>query len=130
MEAVRRVLERDSRIAYALLFGSGARGTTHWRSDIDIAIGLRADTSLTTRELGALVSDLEAAAGRSVDLVELERAPAPLAYRIFRDGMILFSRDRRALADRKARAIFEYLDFKPVEELLARSALQAARHGR
>lgn len=130
MEALRRALEDDPRIVYALLFGSGARGTTHLRSDVDLAIGLRPDATLTTRDFGALVSTLEQAAGGSVDLVVLNEAPAALAYRVFREGIVLLNREPRRLADRKAAVILEYLDFKPTEELVARGALAAARRGR
>jgi predicted nucleotidyltransferase len=130
MDALRRVLERDARILYALLFGSGARDTMHAASDLDVAVGLQPGTTLGTREIGALVSDLEQAAGRSIDLVILEDAPPAVAYRVFRDGIILVERDHRALADRKARAILEYLDFRPLEEMAIRGALAAAARGR
>lgn len=39
-DALRRVLAADPRIAYALLFGSVARGTETSFSDVDVAIGL------------------------------------------------------------------------------------------
>ena len=130
MDALRRVLERDPRILYALLFGSGARDTMHAASDFDVAVGLQPGTTLEAREIGALVSDLEQAAGRSIDLVILEDAPPAVAYRVFRDGVILVERDHRALADRKARAILEYLDFRPLEEMAIRGALAAAARGR
>ena len=63
LDSVRRVLESDSRIAYALVFGSSARGTAHARSDLDLAIGLRPGKPLEVREIGTLVSALESAAG-------------------------------------------------------------------
>jgi predicted nucleotidyltransferase len=40
MAALRQALERETRIAYALLFGSHGRGSAHSRSDLDIAVGL------------------------------------------------------------------------------------------
>jgi predicted nucleotidyltransferase len=85
---------------------------------------------MSPRDLGTLIADLERAAGRPVDLVLLDEAPAPLAFRFVRDGVILLERDHRALADRKARAILEYLDFRPLEALLARGALASASRGR
>lgn len=130
MTAVREVLERDGRIAYALVFGSAARGTAHVHSDLDVAIGVVPGVSLTTADLGTLLADLERAAGRKVDLVLLHEAPPGLAYRIFRDGVTLFERDHRAFAERKAQSILDYLDFRPIEELLARGALAAAARGR
>ncbi len=59
----------------------------------------------------------------------LDEAPPGLAYRIFRDGRPLVVHDEPALKTRLARAILEYLDFKPVEDLFARSILRPG-HGR
>ena len=86
--------------------------------------------TLGTRDLGTLISDLEQAAGRPVDLVLMDEASLALAYRVFRDGITLAERDHRALADRKARAILEYLDFQPLEDIAIRGALAAAARGR
>lgn len=121
------VLAADSRLAYALLFGSSARGTSHASSDLDIAVGLQAGVTIQALEVGALIARLEDAAGRPVDLVLLDEAPPGLGYRIFRDGRTLFSRDDRALSSRRARAILEYLDYRPVEELCARGVLEPRR---
>ena len=124
------MLEQDPRVTYALLFGSTARGTAHPGSDLDVAVGLQPGTVLSTRELGTLIADLESAAGRPIDLVLLDEAPPALAYRIFRDGVTLFERSHRALADRKARAILDYLDFRPLESIVVRGVLAAAARGR
>jgi predicted nucleotidyltransferase len=130
IDALSAALEAEERIAYGLLFGSAARDALQAGSDVDVAIGLIAGARLGRRELGALVAELEAAAGRRVDLIVLDDAPAAIAYRVFRDGRVLFERDRRALVARKARAIVEYLDFKPIEERCARGVLRAAARGR
>jgi hypothetical protein len=130
VDAFRQILADDPRIAYALVFGSSARGPVNVNSDVDVALGLARGVRLTTLELGELASQLEGAAGRPVDLVLLEDAPPGLAYRIFRDGVPIVERDRPAFVERKARAILEYLDFRPIEELCARGALDAAVHGR
>ena len=130
MEALKRALEADPAIAYALVFGSAARGTAHAHSDVDVAIGLSEGQRLTALDLGDLVSRLEEAVGRSVDVVDLEGAPPGLAYRIFRDGKVLVEKDRARLVARRARAVLEYLDFKPVEEEFARGVLLAASRGR
>ena len=125
------MLAADPRVAYALLFGSRARGTAGEGSDLDVAIAFHTGVSMDTGALGELVSALESAAGGpSVDLLLIDEAPPPVAYRAFRDGVILVENDHRALAVRKARAILEYLDFRPFEELVARGVLSAAAHGR
>lgn len=130
LDALRHVLAGDPRIAYALVFGSVAHGKSHALSDLDVAVGIRDRRRLDVLEIGDIVTKLESAAGRQVDLVMLDEAPPGLAYRVFRDGQVLLERDRAALVDRKARAILEYLDFQPVEEQLTRGVLAAARRGR
>lgn len=129
IERLRSILESDPRVAYAILFGSRARERAHDRSDTDVAIGLVRGARLSTKEIGDLVSRLEAAAQGPVDLVLLDEATPGLAYRVFRDGRVLLERDREAFVSRKARAILEYLDFKPVEDTFTRAVLQAGRRG-
>ncbi|MCC7043273.1 MAG: nucleotidyltransferase domain-containing protein [Acidobacteria bacterium] len=129
MDRIAEALARDSRIAYALLFGSVARGDLHAGSDLDIAIGLMPGARWSAREAGVLVSDLEQASGRTVDLVILDDAPPAVAYRAFRDGVPLLVADRRRMVEQKTRAILDYLDFRPLESIAARGALSAATRG-
>ena len=104
-EAVQDVLQADQRIRYALVFGSSARGSSRPDSDLDVAIGV--DAPFAVGELGDLIARLESACGRTVDLVLLDEAPPALAYRVFKDGVVVFERDREALVHRKARAILD-----------------------
>jgi hypothetical protein len=127
IDRLRGVLEGESRVAYALLFGSRARGTPHAESDVDVALAWTAGAP-DVLVIGDLVTRLERAAGRPVHLVFIDEAPPGLAYRVFRDSQPILVRDRRALVSRRARAILEYLDFRPVEEQFARAVL--GRHGR
>ncbi len=120
-----RVLDADPRIAYGLVFGSTGRGEARADSDLDVAIGLMQGTAFDGQAIGRLVSDLERASGRTVDLVLLSEAPAALAYRVFRDGVVLFTRDRSALVERRVRAILDYLDFRPFEAAFVRGVLQS-----
>ena len=110
-------------VAFALVFGSSARGTAHAGSDVDVALGFGRGRGPGGYELGAIVSRLEGAAGRSVDVVVLEDASPGLAYRVFRDGVVVLVRDRSALVERKARTILEYLDYRPIEKALSRAVL-------
>jgi len=125
-DALRRVLEGEPDVAYALLFGSAVRGTAHARSDADIAVELRAGAARDVRSLGGLAARLESAVGRPIDLVLLDEAPVSLAYRISRDGDLLLERDHAALVARQARALLDYLDWKPVEDRCAEGILRAA----
>jgi len=123
------VLEADPRIAYAILFGSRGRGSAHDRSDVDLAVGLARGARPSVIELGDLLSRLETAAGGPVDVVLLDEAGPAVAYRVFRDGRVLFERDRAAFVERKARAILEYLDFRPIEDTFTHAVLEAGHRG-
>jgi predicted nucleotidyltransferase len=122
---VGRVLEADLRIAYGLLFGSAARGHAHHRSDLDVAVGLASGATFDALAVGRLVSDLERASGRRVDLVFLHDAPPALAYRVFRDGIVICARARAAMVERRVRAILDYLDYRPFESAFVRGVLHA-----
>ena len=76
-----RVLEEEPRVAYAVLCGSSARGHARGDSDLDVAIGLRDPEAFALRDVAELVSRLESATRRRVDLVLLHEAPVALAYR-------------------------------------------------
>jgi predicted nucleotidyltransferase len=119
-----RALDADPSVAYALVFGSTGRGDARTDSDVDVAIGLVQGAALDGPAIGRLVSDLERASGRVVDLVLLGEAPPALAYRVFRDGQVLFTRDRSALVEARVRAILDYLDFRPFEAAFVRGVLQ------
>jgi len=121
--AIGEALADAPHVAFALVFGSCARGTAHAGSDIDVALAFRRGRRPGAYEIGAIVSRIEEAAGRSVDVVVLDDAPPGLAYRVFRDGVAVLVRDRSALVERKARAILEYLDFQPFEEALSKAVL-------
>jgi predicted nucleotidyltransferase len=129
LDELQAVFRNETRVAYALLFGSAAQGTMHRHSDVDIAVGLAVGARLALADLGELVSKLEGAAGRPVHLVVLDEAPPGLAYRIVRDGRRILVRDQRALNARRARAVLEYLDFRPIEDLCVRGVLAAAHGG-
>ena len=97
---------------------------------MDLALGLGEGFKLGTLELGELISRLEAAAGRPVDVVLLDEAPPGLAYRNSRDERAIVERNRTAMLERKVRAILEYLDFKLMEDLCTAGVLAAATRGR
>jgi hypothetical protein len=60
-----------------------------------------------------------------IDLVLLEEIPAPLAFRIVRDGERLLVTDPRADVSFRTRAIMRYLDFKPLRDAAFRSGRKA-----
>ena len=92
-------------------------------------MGITPGPPLDTLAIGETINRIERAVGTRADLVLLDEAPPGLAFRVFRDGTPITIRDRRAFNERRARAILEYLDFKPIEDIFTRGVLRA-RHGR
>ena len=120
---MRKALSAESNVIYAILFGSAVEGRLREDSDVDVAV--RFSTRPDPLELGRLSSLMESVVGRPVHIVDIGRAPPPLRYEIFRTGVVILVRDETLMAEDKARAIMEYLDFKPYYERMARGMMRA-----
>jgi len=127
-DALRLRLAQEAGLLFSVLFGSHARGRAHAGSDVDIAVALAPGSDIGAH-LGRLAADLERIAGAPVDLVVLSEAGPPLRWRILWHGEPLHVADRRTFVAAKARALVEYLDFKPIEDRCARGVLEAAARG-
>ena len=96
----------------AVLFGSGARDELRADSDLDVGF-VPLDASMTLSEELALQATLEQAAGRSVDLVRLDRASTLLRWRAAREGVPLLTLARHDWPRFVAQAGIEHGDFAP-----------------
>lgn len=113
-------------VAAAWLFGSVARDAARAGSDVDVAI-LTDDPSvrgLDALRLG-LEGELERALGIPTQLVVLDRAPADLAHRVLRDGVLLCEPDRSARIRFEVRTRNEYWDLLPYLEEYRRARRSA-----
>ena len=112
IEAARRTLEADERIAAAFLFGSAAAGTARADSDLDIGVICRNATA--RRSLAAdflrLLGGVMAAAGRDVHLLDIEAAGPTTARQVFLHGRPLFDRNPRRTANVLERTLVAYAD--------------------
>jgi len=108
---------RAAGAAFALVFGSRARGDQRDDSDLDIGAWWVADAP------HSWTVDLPA----GVDLVVLNSAPLELAGRIALDGQILFDDDPPARVHWVAETRKIWLDERPRFERAHREFLEAAR---
>ena len=106
-------------LSCAYLFGSYARGEVTASSDIDVAVLFPAGPPARDAH-GALLGpatsvrgDLERLLGRTVDLVDLRRAPVDLIHRVLRDGQLLVERDPRERVRFEVEKRNEYFDLLP-----------------
>ncbi|HAY29576.1 MAG TPA: nucleotidyltransferase domain-containing protein, partial [Candidatus Accumulibacter sp.] len=107
---------------------SQARGTAGPASDVDLGVLLVGDPPRTLEGLGIdLAADLEAAIGRHVDLVVLNRAPADLIHRVLRNGVLVCERDRSARIRFEVQARNAYFDLLPYLREYRQAARQPLR---
>ncbi len=108
LDAIRSLLggREDVRLAY--VFGSVASGQVHPTSDLDVAVLFAGDPKPAM--LDQLTEDLEDAAGRPVDLVDLAKAPPLLAHRIVSTGSCIVCRRAAERATFETRTVMRYLD--------------------
>jgi predicted nucleotidyltransferase len=121
--ALRQVLERRPDVRFALLFGSTLTRGPERARDVDVAVSFTEPKPLLL--LGRLEGDLERAAGREIDVVDIDRATTLLRWEVARGGQVLVCRDRDELTEFRARASLEYLDIQPHRERQARGLRRA-----
>ncbi|MGQ9547240.1 MAG: type VII toxin-antitoxin system MntA family adenylyltransferase antitoxin [Roseiflexus sp.] len=119
-------------VVLAYLFGSHARGQGGPLSDVDIAVLLRDGVpegeAFEKRLL--LMAEIGYQLGRDVvDLLILNYSPLALAYRVLRDGILLYCRDEAKRIAFAAQTVSMYLDFKPILERHERAILERACRG-
>ena len=112
IDAIRRALESDDRIATAILFGSVAQGVARRDSDIDIGLLARDDAAAGRLRAGQLefAAELAVIAGRDVQIVLLDEVEPVLGRQVFLHGEKLFERDPRRTACCLERILVAYFD--------------------
>ena len=125
---LRAELRTEPSVRLATLFGSGARGREHGRSDLDLLVELDAPTP---GRLAALEERLSEATGREVQLVGVDRAREEpgLLVDALRDGRVLVDRDglwrHLKRSERQLRRAAEARDQELIERAL--QPLEASR---
>ncbi len=119
-------------VVLAYLFGSHARGQAGPLSDIDVAVllvdGLD-DSHAFEKRLALMDHISHHMQTNEVDVLILNEAPLALAYRVLRDGVLIYCRDEARRVGFTARTVSMYLDFKPILERHERAILERARKG-
>lgn len=108
--ALRDVLGREDALEWAYLFGSALAGEGYRDVDVAVMPAQGAFTRLT--DLGRLQVRLSEAAGASIDLVDLRRAPLVLLGSILRSRRVLLDRDRASRHTWEAQTTSRALDYE------------------
>lgn len=93
MTALTAELERQPEVEVAWLYGSRARGDAAATSDVDLAIAFRLSADASHAEPWERIDDLrarlQAATPLEVSVVDINRAPTPLALNIVNEGKLV-----------------------------------------
>jgi predicted nucleotidyltransferase len=122
----------QTEVVLAYLYGSQARGQANPLSDVDIAVLLtgQPDAGQCFDARLMLIGDLTHLLHTDeVDVAILNQTPPALNYRVLRDGLSLFCRDRDHMLSFRVRVINEFLDFMPILERHEHAILEKARKG-
>lgn len=107
-------LKKIPEVKAVYLFGSYATGKEKPISDIDLCVITKRDISKSKK------LEILSYAGRTVEISLFFDIPISVKAKIFKEGILLFSKDKRLLADLRLAAMKEYLDFKPTLERFTR----------
>ncbi|MBA2575144.1 MAG: nucleotidyltransferase domain-containing protein [Euzebyaceae bacterium] len=124
----------DTPVRFAYLFGSQATGTARPASDVDVAVMLDDDVEereylgLSLRLAGAL--EWAAGTGPVEAVVILNEAPLPLAGRVRRHGIVIYSADEPARVRYESRIARLFHDFQIHAGPRDRRRLRAIAAGR
>lgn len=97
-------------IIFAYIFGSYVQGKMRPDSDIDIAIYL--EKKLNSETYLEIKMDLTDVCKREIDLIILNDAKPLLKYEIYKNNILLFTRDNDLESSYKIKTLFEYNDVK------------------
>ena len=111
-------LQGKKNLVFALLFGSYAKQTQTFLSDVDIAIYTTKPLPLI--DLGLLLSDLEEITHKKVDVVilnDLYKTDARLAFNIVNNHKVLYQNNTEVYTEFKSQSMQYYFDIMPMYEL-------------
>lgn len=117
-EKLESVARRHPALDLLIIYGSRARGEAHAASDWDFAyLGRGVDGDRLRADLMAVV------ASDDIDVVDLRRCSALLAFHAARDGITLYQSQPDAFPDFQIHATLNWLDMEPVVRAAHREVL-------
>lgn len=96
LDKTRQYFEQKDEVIMAFLFGSYVSGKYCSESDIDIAIFIKNEDNEIERDIQ---NNIEWLLRKNVEIVNLSRARATLAWNILRKGIPLVIKDRKLYID-------------------------------
>jgi predicted nucleotidyltransferase len=114
-DILKKVMEKDEKVLFAYVYGSYARDSIDFDSDIDVAVYLKSsdvkgyigkEEELTIELVTKIHMD-------RIDLRILNVLPLLLQYNILKDGIPVFVRDDKERVDFETRVMNRFFELKP-----------------
>lgn len=124
------VLNTFPEITFALLFGSYAKGAQTDLSDIDI--GIYTDSCIDIFRQGEIITTMEYALNKKIDLVvlnELYKSNARLSFNIADSHILLLCKEKEKYVDFKSYSLLYYFDISPMYEMFDKSLKERLANG-
>ena len=108
-------MEKDENVLFAYVYGSYARDSIHFESDIDVAVYLKtSDIKEYIKKEEELTIELVTKIHRDrIDLRILNVLPLLLQYNILKDGIPIFVRDNKERVDFETKVMNRFFELKP-----------------
>jgi predicted nucleotidyltransferase len=133
IERIIHYFKDRNEVSALYIFGSFGRDKKTRESDIDIAV-LIDESKLQKKNFELLKRKYYTASPafslRPVDIVILNTAAPFLKHQVLKTGRILFDRNRKLRVRFTERAITEYLDYKPIEDIYLKAVASRFREKR
>lgn len=133
IERIKKYFRGRDEISALYLFGSLGKGRETQESDVDVAV-LVNDARKGRKNYERLKREYYDASptfsSRPVDIVILNTAPPFLKHQILKTGKILFDRNRKLRVRFTTTAIMEYLDFKPLQDIMLKGVADRFRRAK
>lgn len=122
------ILQADTEIAAAILFGSQAKGNTTQESDIDLALLYDKKSIPKPLDLLQFRQQLSDSMMQEVDIVLLNDASPIIAMQAVKNGIPLLIRDPKSYELFEIKLITEYADVKHMREPFEKNILKRKLH--
>lgn len=119
-----QTLATQHKLRLIVLFGSAARGKMHAESDMDI--GVFVEKKLTPSKRMTLWSQLSRLFPRDVDLSVINHIDPAVAFRIAKEGILLFEDEPGRWENWKSYALLQYWDTAKFRADLKKYVVQQA----
>jgi predicted nucleotidyltransferase len=112
---LKKVMEKDEKVLFAYVYGSYARDSINFDSDIDVAVYLKSSDmkGYISREQELTIELVTKVHTDKIDLRILNVLPLLLQYNILKDGIPIFVRDGKEKVDFETRVMNRFFELKP-----------------